>query len=230
MNEIIRWAEERPLFRFKEAEREFDYGKEYLKVKLHRLAKKNELKRIEKGKYTVHEDPMIYASHIETPSFLSLWTALRYYNLTTQQPTKVHIITSKEKKDLDNIKFHSTKKSFGYSKKIYKGFQIFVADKERLLLDCLKYRTVPTDELDELIKEVEPGKTIEYTLNLENKALNKRVGYLLEKKTDTSKKTGEKLEELHQSIDRNYTVLDLSKPNKGEKNSRWRIKVNTDAA
>lgn len=228
MNEITKWAEERPLFTFKDAERNFEHDKKYLKVKLHRLVEKNKLKRIEKGKYTVHQDPVIYASHIETPSFLSLWTALRYYNLTTQQPTKIQVVTSRSKKDLENIEFHSTKKIFGYKKKMYKGFPVFIADKERLLIDCLRYRTVPVDELQELLGEIDPEKTIGYTLNLKSKALNKRIGYLLEEKRPGE--TEEKLEELHQDIDRNYTPLDLSKPSEGRKNSKWRIKVNTNAA
>lgn len=225
MNKITRWAEKRPLFTFKDAERAFDYGKDYLKVKLHRLVKKEELKRVEKGKYTVHEDPLIYGSYIETPSFFSFWTALRYYNLTTQEPTKLHIVTGRTRKNVKNIRFHSTKKIFGYRKKMYRGFPIFMADKERLLLDCLRKRIVPVEELDELIEKVEPKKAVDYSLKLGVKTVNKRVGYLLEGKV--SEKT---LEKLLDNTDRNYTALDLSKPEKGENDSKWKVKVNTDVA
>lgn len=227
---ITEWAEEKPLFTFKDAERAFEYNKDYLKVKLHRLVKRKELKRIEKGKYTVHNDPMIYGTYIETPSFFSLWTALKYYNLTTQEPVKKQVITRKTRKNLEKINFYSTKKIFGYRKKIYKGFPVFIADKERLLLDCLRCRNVPVEELKELIKEINIDKTIKYASKLGNKAVKKRTGYLIQKKKNTTEKTSEKLEKLRKDIDKNYTPLDLSKPNKGEKDSKWRIKVNTDAA
>lgn len=223
MNKIKSWAEDRPLFTLNDVERISGLDREYLRVKLHRMVEKKELKRVERGKYTVHEDPLIYATHIETPSFFSYWTALRYYNLTTQEPSRLQVMTRKNRKNLAKIEFHSSTRIFGYRKHQYKGFEIFVADKERLLLDCLSRKIVPVDELTELLEEVDGEKMIGYTKKFENKALSKRVGYLLEE-------FGENMEQLQEFIDHNYTVLDLSKPEEGEKNPRWKVLVNADVS
>lgn len=220
---ILEWAEERPLFTLNDLERKFAYDRKYLRLKLHRMVEKNDLIRVERGKYTAHVDPMIYATYIETPSFFSYWTALRYYNLTTQQPSRLHIVTRKNRGDLENIKFHSSKNIFGYEKKIYRDFHIFVADKERLLLDCLSKSTVPVEELEELVGEIDKAKIIEYCKKLQSKALSKRTGFLLEK-------TGREMEELRKQIDHNYVALDLSKPGDGGRNPRWKILVNADVA
>lgn len=221
MNEILEWAEERPIFNLNDLERKSGLDREYLRLKLHRLVKKGNLKRVERGKYTVHEDPMIYATHIETPSFFSYWTALRYYNLTSQEPTHLHVVTRKNRKDIGKITFHSTRRIFGYRRRKYRDFQVFIADKERLLLDCLSKSIVPVEELEELVKEVDSETVTEYTKKFENKALCKRVGYVLEK-------FGKEIEELQKLIDHNYTPLDLTKPREGGKNSRWKVVVNAD--
>lgn len=223
MLEILEWAGKRPLFTLNDLERKFAYDRKYLRLKLHRMVEKNDLIRVKRGKYTVHDDPMIYATYIETPSFFSYWTALRYYNLTTQQPSRLHVVTGKNRGGLKDIKFHSSKSIFGYEKKIYRDFQIFVADKERLLLDCLSKDTVPVEELTELTREVDKTKIIKYCEKLQSKALSKRAGFLLEK-------TGREMKKLQEQIGHNYVPLDLSKPRGGERNSRWKIVVNADVA
>ncbi|MEA1994382.1 MAG: type IV toxin-antitoxin system AbiEi family antitoxin domain-containing protein [Euryarchaeota archaeon] len=224
MEDIIEWAQDKPLFTINEAERASEYDREYLQLKLHRLVKRGRLMRVERGKYTVHENPMVYGTYIETPSFFSFWTALRYYNLTTQMPQMLHVISAKNRKDLSQIRFHSSNKIFGYERKRYQDFHIFVANRERLLLDCVSKSTVPVGELWELIESVDSEKMIEYCLKYDSKASTKRVGYLIETLT------GKELDELHSLIDHNYTVLDLSKPQEGKKNMRWKIVVNVNVA
>ncbi len=220
---ILKWAQGRPLFALNDLERKFGHDRNYLRLKLHRMVEKNDLVRVERGKYTVHNDPMIYATYIETPSFFSYWTALRYYDLTNQPPSRFHVVTRKNRGDLENTKFHSSKKIFGYEKKVYRDFYIFMADKERLLLDCLGKSTVPVEELKDLARETDKTKIIAYCQKFRSISLVKRVGYLLEN-------AGKQMEELQNLIDHNYVPLDLSKPQQGERNSRWKIVVNTDVA
>jgi predicted transcriptional regulator of viral defense system len=204
-------------------EREFGHERKYLRLMLHRMVERGDLVRVERGKFTVHEDPMVYATHIETPSFFSYWTALRYYNLTSQQPFKLHVVARKNRDDLDGIKFHSTAKIFGYQRRPYRDLYIFVADRERLLLDCLAKSTVPVEELAELAREIDCERMTRYCEEFGNRSLAKRAGYLLERE-------GKKAEKLHGMIDHNYVPIDLSKPVEGRKNTRWKIVVNTDAA
>lgn len=220
---ILKWAQQRALFTVKDLDREFGYDREYLRLKLHRMVEKGNLTRVERGKYTVHSDPMIYASHIETPSFFSYWTALRYYNLTTQQPSQLHVVTSRNRGNLENIRFHSSRRVFGYERRTYRDLHIFVANKERLLLDCLGKSTVPVEELVELAKEIDGARVIEYLCELRSKSIAKRAGYLLES-------LGKRMGDLQGQIDHNYVPLDLSKPVEGERSSRWKIVVNADVA
>jgi predicted transcriptional regulator of viral defense system len=222
MNQLVEWAEDRPLFNLNQAQRETGIKRSSLKVKLSRLANKEKLIRIEAAKYTVHDDSFIYASHIENPSYISLWSALNFYNLTAQEPTKNQVICSKNRNDLSDIKFYSSNQLFGYSKTRYRGFEIFVAEKEKLFLDVLKYGEVPTDELGELTKELHLEKLVEYSQRIGSKAISKRAGYLIQKFT------GNKMEDLKVE-DTNYPVLDLTKPEKGETDSEWRLRVNNGA-
>lgn len=218
--ELLDWAENQPLFNLNEAERATGHNRDYLRTKLQRAVKKGDLKRIERGKYTVHE-PLVYATHVERPSYLSLWSGLRYYNLTTQTPRKVDVMTSKNRDDLEKVRFHSTKNMFGFRKEIKERVPIFVAEKEKLLIDCLSMKEVPVSELEELLEEVDIQKLAELAERTDKKSVKKRLGFLVKEFR------GETVEKFKVE-DRNYAVLDLSQPKGGEKNSEWMVEVNTD--
>jgi predicted transcriptional regulator of viral defense system len=220
--ELLEWAEERPVFNLNEAERVTGLDRSYLRKKLSRYVSSDKLYRIERGKYTLHEDVLIYASHVETPSYISLWSALSFYNLTTQEPTKVQVICSESRDDLSDIEFYSSKQVFGYAKTRHRGFEIFMAEKEKLFLDVLKFGKVPVEELEELAQDLSQEKVVDYTQRIGNKAVSKRAGYLIQEFT------GQKLKELKVE-DLNYPVLDLTKTRKGETDAEWRLKVNNDA-
>ena len=222
MNQLLEWAEDKPIFNLNQAQREIGIKRGSLKVKLSRLVDKGELNRIEAGKYTVHDDPFIYSSHVENPSYISLWSALNFYNLTTQEPTRVQVICSENRDDLSDIEFHSSKQVFGYTKTRYRGFEIFMAEKEKLFLDVLKFGKVPVEELEELTKNLDEERIVDYARRIDSKAVSKRAGYLIQEFT------GNTLDELKVD-DANYPLLDLAKTRKGRTDSEWRIKVNNDA-
>lgn len=222
MTELLAWASDRPLFTVNDAQRALGMKRASLREKLSRLARRGELNRIERGKYTVHDDPLIYATYIETPSYASLWTALRYYDLTTQQPTKVQVMTPISRPDLPEVNFFQTNQVFGFGRQRYDGFEIFVVDRERLLVDCLSRKQVSVADLSELLKAIDPERTAAYAERFGSNAVKKRLGYLLEQVR------GIVVEDLQVS-DRNYPLLDLTGPDAGEPDSRWRLRVNTDA-
>lgn len=221
MAELLEWARERPLFTVNDAQRALGMKRTSLREKLSRLARREAIHRIERGKYTAHDDPMVYATYIETPSYVSLWSALRYYDLTTQQPTQVQVMVPTSRRDLPDIGFYQTGRLFGFGRRRYDGFEIFVADEERLLLDCLSRKQVPVSALTELLEAVDPERAAAYAARLGRNSVKKRVGYLLERVR------GVTVEGLRVS-DRNYPVLDLAGPADGEPDSRWRIRVNVD--
>jgi len=204
-------------------EREFGHDRGYLRLKLHRIVEKGNLIRVERGKYTVHRDPMIYATYIETPSFFSYWTALRYYNLTAQQPSRLQVVARRSRPNLGDIEFYSSSRIFGYERRPYRDHHIFVADKERLLLDCLGAAVVPVEELVELAREADAETVMLYSEEFQSRSLAKRAGYLLEQ-------AGKPMEGLQAQVDHNYVPLDLSKPAEGKRSPRWKIVVNADVA
>ncbi len=223
MIDILSWAQERPLFTPNDLERRFGLDRGYLRLKLHRMVGRGDLIRVERGKYTVHRDPMIFATYIETPSFFSYWTALRYYNLTTQQPSRLQVVTRKDRPNLEGIEFYSSSRIFGYGRRHYRDHHIFVADKERLLLDCLGVGIVPVEELAELVREADAARVMLYCKEFQSRALAKRAGYLMEQ-------AGKPMEGLRGQVDHNYVPLDLSKPAEGKRSPRWKIVVNADVA
>lgn len=222
MTDLKSWATERPFFNLNEAQRATGLERDYLREKLSRMVKKGDLKRVERGKYTAHSDPLIYATHIEKPSYISLWSGLRFYDLTSQQPTKVQVVSSSNRNNLEDIEFYYSRDIFGFEKRKYRGLEITVAEKEKLLIDILSYGKVPVSELKDLVESIDISRTVEYCQKLDKNSVKKRIGFLIDKIQD------KKVKELKVD-DRNYPSLDLTNPEEGKKNSEWRLKVNTDA-
>lgn len=221
MVELLDWANERPLFTVNEAERLTRMARPSLREKLSRLTARGKLVRVERGKYTVHDDPMVYATYVETPSFISLWSGLRFYDLTTQQPTTLQVLSPVNRGDLPHVDFHTTSDVFGFGKRRYDRFDIFVADPERLLLDCLSRAQVPVSEVIDLVETVEVDTAVAYAERFGRKAVTKRLGYLFDVVRDID------VPALHVD-DRNYPRLDLTRPTSIDTNAAWRLNVNAD--
>ena len=134
--------------------------REYVYLVIYRLKKAGLIRQIEKGKYTIHNDAFLIASRIVWPSYISCWTALQYYNLTEQLPNVIDIITTRARKrrilkfgkvSIRFIKFRNNN-FFGFRKVQYNGFEIFLAEKEKALLDALFLRKIPLKEFSKIIK------------------------------------------------------------------------------
>jgi len=203
--------------------------KGYSKLLLHRLKKSNYIFEIERNRYTMHKDAFLITSHIVWPSYISLWSAIRYYNLTEQIPHAIWVITTRKRKKktiryLDTeIIFVLTKPKyfFGFKKVDLKGFEIFVAEPEKAIIDSLLFRKISFSEIHSIIKvnikNINTKKLIDFTLRTNNKTLIKRVGFLLDKLGfDYYKK-------LKNYIYAVYTPLEYNLPSRGEKNKKWRI-------
>jgi predicted transcriptional regulator of viral defense system len=213
-----------PLFRNKDIK--LHYGIKYPEIYICRNIKK--IKTIEKGKYTIYEDPLIYATQIINPSYLSFLSALNFYGYTTQMPLKLTVAITKQKKELDQIKFIKINKKcfFGYQKIKYGDFEIFVAEKEKLLLDCLLYQKyVSISELKKLITDnLDKDKIINYLNRINNNNLIRRVGYILEKHEIS---IYEEYEKRIKKI-KKYVLLNRNLKNSKTNNSRWKINVNEE--
>jgi predicted transcriptional regulator of viral defense system len=207
-----------PIFTEKEVLKITKTTKKYARTLLSRLLKKGYIYRIERGKYSLYDDPLIFASHLAKPAYLSLWTALRYHNLTQQQPQNIFVMvkSAKRKITLPNaiINFIVTKQFWGYKTERYRDFDIFMAEPEKVIIDCLLAR-LPIEYVSEAIElHQNSQKLAEYATKTKNSSLIKRLGYLLEKYKQNS--YGLK------PVDYNYIPLNYTK-RKGKKDKRWRL-------
>ncbi len=219
---LIKTLEEYPLFTFNEFVRITGKSSEYARTYLYRLKKEGLIFRIEKGKYTVHDDPLIFSSHIAVPSYISFWTAIRFYGFTEQLPKDIMLAAPKPKEAITfhgtKIRFFKTKHVWGYKKERYGNFDIFVAEKEKCIIDSMLLKNTPFDEIAKTIKtkDFDEKKLAEYALKTKNKSLIKRLGYMMEI-------FGLSAETLSKHPDNNYISLDWSGTKKGAKNMKWKI-------
>jgi len=221
---LLKKLERLPLFTENDVSKIINKSAKYVKTLLYRLNKNELIKRIEKGKYTLYDDAIIYVSHITTPSYISLWTALRYYNMTQQQPTSLFIMVPKKRKNINkkisSIHFVSTKNMFGYKKERYSDFDIFIAEPEKAIIDSMLFK-IPLEDIIIALNssEIDFDKLSIYANITKNKSLIKRLGYLIEKKTGKTYNL--------KANDNNYISLDYNKKKAGKKNKKWRLIINT---
>lgn len=225
---LIKELEKYPVFTLGTLRRITRKERNYAKLILHRLKEEGLIFKIERNKYTVHEDPILIASNIIWPSYMSFWNALRYHNLTEQLPQNIFVLTSRARKNR-KIEFMGTEiffikvKSryfFGFRKEPYHNFNIFVAEPEKALVDSALFKRMSFSEISEIIREnpdvLSPEKIIQYSLKTGNIALIKRFGFLLET-------LGEDFFNDAGNLTSNYIPLDYTMPGEGKKNKKWRI-------
>ena len=187
-------------------------GAGYSKTYLHRLAGRGSVHRLGRGFYTVHEDPMVWATHIWYPSYISLWRAFSHHGVTTQLPAVVEVM-AKKTGSLGAVVFMRTNEMWGYSAISYSDFRIFLADLEKAVLDAIATSRVPEDDIVAAIRKCESGKLERYALKMDV-ATMKKTGYLAER-------AGLELPRLRKRAlrDRNYVQLAGAVAGNG-----WRVK------
>ncbi|MDD4251019.1 MAG: hypothetical protein PHX27_02395 [Candidatus ainarchaeum sp.] len=174
-------------------------SKKYARTILARQFAKNKLFRITKGKYIKNNDILIISTNLFTPAYLSFWSASYFNGFTEQIVNEMQVATTKRHKTINFENYTITfiklsKKYFFGFKKIKQGNGfIFVADDEKLLIDAIS-KEKHLGNFDEIIKIIKNSKIkkntiINYLNKINNKSLNKKIGYLLEtyKKIDISK-------------------------------------------
>ncbi len=221
---------EKPVFTVNDVARIIGAGKDYARVYLHRLEAKGVIEAVERNKYTLTDNhPYVTASNLVFPSYMSFLTALHYYGATTQIPGSIYIVSTKSKKRLElkgySVEFVKLKKErfFGYTRERFQGKLIFVAEKEKLIVDSLFLpRYCPVDETFKALedKELKIDTLIEYGLRMDSIVTLKRLGYLLELKgIDVYDRLGHRL-------NRKYDLLNPFLAKKGDKNSKWKLILN----
>jgi len=165
-------------------------GEKYARTFLQRQFKANKLSRITKGKYSKSKDIYKIATNLFTPSYLSFWSASYFKGYTEQIVNEIQVAVTKKHKKINfeeyNINFSKLNKKcfFGFEKIKYGNGFIFVVDDEKLIIDSINIekKIGNFDEILKIIKnaQIDREKIIKYLKRINNKSLNKKIGYLLE--------------------------------------------------
>ncbi len=223
-------AYEKPVFTVNDVSKVIDADKKYARVYLNRLKAKGVVEAVERDKYVLAgTHPYVAATNLVFPSYMSFLTALHYYRATTQIPRIIYIASTRSKKSLTlkgySLEFIKLKKErfFGYIRERFQGKFIFVAEKEKLIVDSLFLPWYcPVDEIYSAMgdEKLSIDTLVEYGLRMDSVVTLKRLGYLLEKKGI------DVYELLKHRLNRKYDLLNPLLPKKGEKNIKWRLIIN----
>ncbi len=183
----------------------------YSKVYLHRLVKRGLIRRLKRGYYTVYDDPVVYATCMYHPSYISLWYAFHHHGTTTQLPRIIEVMTHRSGV-IDQVEFIRTRELWGYHSIRYGGFRVFMADLEKAVIDAVTTERMPIDEIHAAVQDCDKGRLEEYALRMDLSTI-KKVGYVAET-------AGHFMEALYDRIkeDRNYVHYFAA-----EKGNRWRV-------
>ncbi len=222
---LLKRLEAYPLFGINDFVRITGSPVKYARNRIYRLRKAGLIFHVQKGKYTVHSDQLIYASYVTVPSYISFWTALRFYNLTEQLPNDIMVAAPMPKRQIVSngatIRFFKMKQMWGYAKERYAGFDIFIAEREKCIIDCMLLKNLPFDETAKAIsvKGLDANKLIQYAIKAGSKSAMKRIGWLLER-------YGFNAGKLAGRIDNNCIPLGWDAAKKGKKDKKWKVIVN----
>lgn len=221
---------EKPVFTVNDVARVISADKEYARIYLHRLKEKGVMDVVERNKYTLADThPYVTATNLVFPSYMSFLTAIHYYGATTQIPRTIYIASTRSKKSLNlkgySVEFVKLKKErlFGYTREKFQDKFIFVAEKEKLIIDSLFLpRYCPIDETFNAMQDekLKIDTLIEYGLRMDSVVTLKRLGYLLEKKGINV------YDRLKYKLNRKYDLLNPFLSKRGDKNSKWRLIMN----
>jgi len=198
-------------------------------VRLSRMVKKGVMVRVMRGRYALPTtDPLCIASTLYVPSFVTLWAALRYHDMTTQSPITIDVMNTERsgsiRTDLKSgpitIRFIRTGPSsmFGYDRVKIGGHMAFIASRERAVIDGLiRPDLLPLEETIEAIGNgVDPDKAMELAQRLGTPSVTKRLGYLLEK-------AGFDVNSGSRPVPGTYVKLDPFGLRRGKYDVRWGI-------
>jgi predicted transcriptional regulator of viral defense system len=222
---------------------------------VHQLSEKDWLERITQRRYLLipqradstfwSEHPLVVASNIVKPSFVTAGAALNFHGLLDQ--VFFHIVVATRTRhspvDFQGITYSfvevSEDRFFGYSE-VGKGPQpIVVAHPERALVDILDRLPFLSDVQDPVspfylaAEDIDLDRLVEYALRLGSHAAIRRLGYLLESFDEVVGLEALKarhLERLENGVGkyRNLTPFGARLPEEGVDIRKWRILDNVD--
>jgi predicted transcriptional regulator of viral defense system len=172
------------------------------------------------------------------PYYISHYSALELHQMTTQPVNTVYVTTPRQRADrtIAGVEYrfiYANPRSFWGWEEVWATGQerVRVSDLEKTILDCAA-RPDLCGGLSEAAKglwlrkdALDEQRLVAYARRLDHRAVAKRVGFLLETFDLGSPETIAALQAL---VNRRYTLLDPTLPDKGPYRARWRLRVNLD--
>jgi predicted transcriptional regulator of viral defense system len=184
LNKIREFLKSTPIFRAKDIEL-IVKNKNYSNLILHKLVKKNEIKRVTKGWYSFYEDPIVSVFCFR-PAYIGLQDALSIHNLWEQETNVVIVTARKVRVGLrkimgSNVVIHKINQKFffGIESLKYGDFFVPVSDVEKTLIDLIYFNEIPGEDVwKEIKKEIDKEKLRSY-LKYYSPKFRKKVEKLL---------------------------------------------------
>lgn len=187
----------------------------------------------------VSEDPLIVASRVFDPCYLSGWTAAEQWGLTEQIFRTIVVITTR-KISVRRVKIRSSEflvktvsqsRFFGTKTVWRDNFKISFSDATKTVVDMLNDPALAGGSrmlfqiLNSYVssKDYDSRLLLDYCARMNNGAIYKRLGYLLEQNSRTDKAL---LSELRANLTSGNAKLDQSLPSK-QLITRWRLFIPT---
>jgi predicted transcriptional regulator of viral defense system len=144
-------------------------SKNYTYLLLHNLLKRGEIKRVTKGWYSQHDDPIVSVFCFK-PAYIGLQEALSFHGLWEQETAVVLVTTQKARvgvrKVLESnviLRRINRKYFFGFDYLKYGDFFVPISDVEKTLIDLIYFNEIPgKDVLREIKKRMDKKKLEEY--------------------------------------------------------------------
>ncbi len=191
--------------------------------------------------YRVITNPFFVAASVVTPSYVSFVTALNRYSLTEQVPFTIFVATTLRHRPIRfgrytfqyvQLKRH---KFFGYFKQMEGDLPVLMAEPEKAIVDSLdqiRYRYGGgVETLTQALFRgsqtaiLDPHKLVDYALQMRNKALCARLGYL----AGLVEMPAAEIERLKESLPKGFVPLDPARPLTSRWNTQWQINVNVSS-
>ncbi|MBI3946014.1 MAG: hypothetical protein HY321_08855 [Armatimonadetes bacterium] len=189
------------------------------------------------------EDPWIVAATLFAPGYLGGWTACEHWGLTDQVFADLAVYTTRRVRHRDpviqEVTYHvrviRDARLFGL-RQVWRGHtQVSVSDPARTLADILDDPSMGggMKHVAEVAREYfesdhrDDAALREYAGRLGNRAICKRLGYLIE---TLDMDAPDLLEFCRQAISSGYSKLDPSVPTRGRLLRRWNLAVNVRIA
>ncbi len=193
------------------------YSKKFIK----RMAEGGKVFRIKRGLYTLYKDPLLVATFIKMPSYITGVSALSFHRAISQIPKDFFCFTLKQSSSLEfngKLKYFKTRNFFGYNMEDYRNFKIPIADNEKAIIDSIGI--IPLHVVEEAFEEIDENRMLSYLRKINKSEIVKRVGFLMERRGL------EVYDKLKGHINYKYILLDPLGNKKGSRNKKWRLIIN----